>query len=51
MEAGHEPTIFLAGEATYTLKKEVAAVTQGVGWPRQSDLWDDIVKIKVPVYL
>ncbi len=51
IEAGHQPTIFLAGEATYLLKEEVAAATQAVGWPKQSDLWVDIAKAKVPVFV
>lgn len=51
IEAGHEPTIFLAGEGAYLLKEDVAAATQGVGWPKLSDLWNDIFKAKVPVYV
>jgi predicted peroxiredoxin len=37
LEAGHQPTITLAGEAVYLLKDEVAAATQGVGWPLVSE--------------
>ncbi len=51
IEAGHTPTIFLAGEAAYLLKEEVASATQAVGWPKQSDLWMDIVKARVPVFV
>lgn len=51
IEAGHEATIFLAGEAPYLLKEEVAAATHGVGWAPQSDLWKDIVQAKVPVFV
>ena len=51
IEAGHEPTIFLAGESTYLLKQEVANLTQAVGLPKQSDLWADIVKARVPVFV
>lgn len=51
IEAGHQPTIFLAGEAAYLLKAEVAAVTQGVGWPPISDLWKDIIASKIPVFV
>jgi predicted peroxiredoxin len=51
LEAGHQAMIHLVGEATYLLKDEVAAVTQGVGWPTMSSLWNDIVAAKVPVYV
>ena len=51
LEAGHQPTIFLAGEAAYLLKEEVVAVTQGVGWPPISQLWRDVVEAKIPVYV
>jgi predicted peroxiredoxin len=51
IEAGHEPTIFLAGEAAHLLKEDVAASTQGVGWPRHSDLWADIAKAMVRVFV
>ncbi len=51
IEAGHEPVIFLAGDATYLLKEELAAATQGVGWPPQSELWKEMVKSKVPVHV
>lgn len=51
IEAGHEPTLFLAGEAAYLLKEEVAAATHGVGWPSLADLWKDIVQAKVPVFV
>ncbi|MGH8246676.1 MAG: DsrE family protein [Gammaproteobacteria bacterium] len=51
IEAGHQPTVFLAGEATYLLKEEVAKATVGVGWPAASDLWNDVVAAKVPVFV
>lgn len=51
VEAGHEPVIFLAGEATYLLKEEVATATQGVGWPAHGELWKEMVKFKVPVHV
>ena len=51
IEAGHQPTIFLAGEAAYMLKEEVAAATRGVGWPAVSELLNDIVQAKVPVFV
>lgn len=51
IEAGHQPTIFLAGEAAYLLKTEIAAATQGVGWPTIGELWKDISAAKIPVFV
>ena len=51
IEAGHQPTIFLAGEAAYLLKGEVASVTQGVGWPPIGNLWKEVIEAKVPVFV
>ena len=51
LEAGHEAIIFLAGEAPYLLKEEVANSVQGVGWPKVADLWQDILAAKIPVYI
>jgi len=51
IEAGHQPVIFLGGDATYLLKEELAAATQGVGWQPQSELWKEMVKSKVPVHV
>ena len=51
VEAGHESIVFLAGEAVYLLKEEVANSTQGVGWPKVGDLWQDIVTANVRVYV
>ncbi|MGH2522679.1 MAG: DsrE family protein [Anaerolineales bacterium] len=39
IEAGHEPTLVLAGEATYLLKEGIAAATVGVGWPPIAEQW------------
>ena len=51
LEAGHQPTIALAGEAVYLLKPEVAAAVQGVGWPTIADQWKAVVEGKIPVYV
>ena len=51
LEAGHQPTIALAGEAVYLLKEEVAAATQGVGWPTIAEQWKAVVEAKIPVYI
>ena len=51
IEAGHRPTIFLAGEAGYLLQQPVANAVHGVGWPPLAELWQSIVDEKVPVYV
>jgi predicted peroxiredoxin len=51
LEAGHQAVIHLVGEATYLLKEEVAAVTQGVGWPTISALWKEVVAAQVPIFV
>lgn len=51
IEAGHEVAIFLAGEAPYIVKEDVAAATHGVGWAPQADLWKDVVQAKVRVFV
>ena len=50
IEAGHEPTIVLMGEAAYLAKKEVAAATQGVGWPTVAEQWKSL-EGKAAVYI
>ena len=51
IEAGHRPTIFLAGEAGYLPQQSIANVVHGVGWPPLSELWQSIVQEGVPVYV
>lgn len=51
LEAGHEPILALAGEATYLLKTEVAAATQGVGWPTIAEQWKALAEGNVRVYV
>jgi predicted peroxiredoxin len=50
-EAGHEPIIVLVGEATHLLRAEVAASTQGVGWPSVADQWKAVTDGKATVYV
>ncbi len=51
VEAGHRPTIFLAGEATYLLQESIAAAIHGVGWPPLPELWQSVVQEQIPVYV
>lgn len=50
-EAGHEPIVFLANEATYLLKDSIAKEVRGVGWPAISELIQEVVAHKVPIYV
>ena len=51
IEAGHRPTIFLAGEATYLLQESLATAVHGVGWPPLSELWQSVVQESIPVHV
>lgn len=51
VEAGHQPTIFLAGEAGYLLQESVANAVHGVGWPPLSELWESVAQNKIPVHV
>jgi len=43
LEAGHQPQIVLAGEATNLMKDEILQHIQGVGVPKLKDLLDKLV--------
>src|SRR5207237_1224711 len=47
IEAGHRPTIFLAGEATYLLQESIVNAVHGVGWPPMAELWQSIVQEQI----
>ena len=51
LDRGHEPVIFLMGEAVYVMKDEVADVIQGVGIPSLRALIDKAVEHDVPIYI
>lgn len=51
VEAGHQPEIFLAGEATYVMHDEVAAAILPVGMPPLKEMLDKVIAHKVPVYV
>jgi predicted peroxiredoxin len=51
IEAGHQPTIFLAGEAPYLLQESIAKAVHGVGWPPMTELWESIVQEHIPVHV
>ena len=51
IEAGHEPEIFLAGEAAYLMKDEVAREVYPVGMPPVHELLQKVVVHKVRIYV
>lgn len=51
IEAGHQPQIVLAGEATYLMHDYVAEQVQGMGVPPVKELIAYAVANGVPVYV
>jgi len=51
IEAGHRPEIFLAGEAAYLMKSDVAAAVQPVAMPTVREMLDKVVEHGVPIYV
>ena len=51
LEAGHQPEIFLAGEAAYLMKDPVMSAVQPVAMPALKEMIDTLVGRSVPVYV
>jgi predicted peroxiredoxin len=51
LEAGHQPEIFLAGEAAYLMKDPVMSAVQPVAMPALKDMVDAVVARSVPLYV
>lgn len=51
LEAGHQPQIFLAGEATYLMMDEVAAAVLPVAMPPLREMLDKAVAQGVPIFV
>ena len=51
LEAGHQPEIFLAGEAAYLMKDAVMAAVQPVAMPSLKEMMDAVVGKSVPLYV
>jgi len=51
VEAGHQPQIFLAGEATYVMKDDIAAAILPVGMPPLREMLDGAVAKSVPIFV
>lgn len=51
VEAGHQPQIVLAGEATYLMHEYVAELVQGVGVPPLKELIAFALDNEVPIFV
>jgi predicted peroxiredoxin len=50
-DAGHDAEIFLAGEATYLMKKTVADAIVPVAMPAMRELIDEVLAQRVPIFV
>jgi predicted peroxiredoxin len=50
-EAGHEVTVFCAGDAAYLMKDAVVEHTKGIGTGALSDTLPAVVDLGVPIYV
>ena len=51
LDAGHQPEIFLAGEAPYLMKDSVLGAVQPVAMPALKEMLDELIAEKVPIYV
>ena len=51
LEAGHQPQIFLAGEAAYIMKEDVAAAIMPVAMPPLREMLEAVVARQVPIFV
>jgi predicted peroxiredoxin len=51
LEAGHQPQIFLAGEAAYLMMDEIAAAVLPVAMPPLREMMDKVVAQGVPIFV
>jgi len=51
VEAGHQPQIFLAGEAAYVMKDDVAAAVMPVAMASLREMIDGCVSKGVPIFV
>jgi predicted peroxiredoxin len=51
LDAGHQPEIFLAGEAAYLMKDSVISAIQPVAMPALKEMLDELVAQRVPIYV
>ncbi len=51
LDAGHQPEIFLAGEAVYLMKESIAKAVMPVAMPPLSEMLDEVVAQKVSIFI
>ena len=51
LDRGHEPSIFVIGEAVLLMKDGVVDALQGVGFPPLRQLMDKVIDHGVPIYV
>ena len=51
LDAGHQPSIVLLGDAVVLMNSTVADSVQGVGFPPLKELIAKVVAAKVPIYI
>ena len=51
VEAGHAPVIFIAGEAAYLVKQEIASAVFPVGMPSLAEMIRKVVEQRVPIWV
>ena len=51
VEAGHEPEIFLAGEAAYVMKDDVAGAVMPIAMPALAEMLKKVIEHRVPIYV
>lgn len=51
LDAGHQPEIFLAGEAAYLMKEPVMGAVMPVAMPSLKEMIDELVAQRVPIFV
>lgn len=51
IDAGHQAEIFLAGEAAYLMREEIAQALDPVGMPPLREMLQKVVEHRVPIYV
>ena len=51
LEAGHQPEVFLAGEAAYLMKDSVIGAVMPVAMPSLKEMVDQVVGQRVPIFV
>jgi predicted peroxiredoxin len=51
LDAGHQPEIFLAGEAAYLMKDSVLGAVHPVAMPPLKEMLDEVIAQRVPIFV